>query len=1396
MSYAPPAGTGLPFSFTGSAYTPPTGNALNGDFAAQNVSYLNPFGFTGGSGVPVAVNVSPTLVVAGINESAYGVPTAALKARQIITQWTGAEAMGAARASVPRTLLATGIFGTSFGSIYSVVNGFYSPLYGTALAMNFTGGYVPPSGAALPIDFTNTHVFRQLAPSGIAEGGVGSASVGNRDQGATVPGFTSFGIGAPTVANRAVVAQPPGFTDEAFGALTTILQHRFVTPAGIAVPAWNAANSGTVLNWVQPAAPIGTPALGFGTTSVVNATATQSVAPAGLAGPAFGAALVNPRTVFPVQFTASGYGTPNVQVPPHPLGIDSLAFGVPAVLDNHQNVAPAGLNAAASGLPDTRRLQEFVYPPSVLESALFGDARTILRQRSVFPSPVDDGFISPFAAVANRNREVKPFGFTQSVVPGNASAANVSPNLTPVGIAGPVFGSADVGAYYRTIALVGFSGAVGTASVKNAAATVAPAGLNALTSPPPMVAYRVRSMAAAGFTGDAYGAQTVWFRVRRLTGVGGSDTAVFGTARADLKDRRVIEVAVQAGAAYGAATTWFRVRSVAPDGIGYLVGKQFGATTAQDAIKHITLAGIAPGLAGTPAAARNEVLVKPDGIAAAYGSAFVDLAVRYVGPRSFLNEEIFGPATVYNARQYVAPFLDPDSALQLGAVGVPWSVENRNRIVQTFGFDMALLPNGGEAALKGRDIHPAGALAGGFGITAVSDRIRSVGPEGFDAFFARYSEIHNAAAVLEPSGIPRGFVGVPSIKDTRQFTDAVGGVQHTAFGTPFAAYAIRTVAVVPGMEEPRLAVQTVNLMRRYLAPPSIEGGAGVPTVESHRNLVNPKGYPMDSYGGARVANATPEVQVYPTLLTEYGRPGVFNRNSFVQPPGFGTLWGSATVDYRVKRVFPGPFEALRMSALNDVRFDAPQLPPQQTVNLDSATGGDGSIAPGIFGAPAFTLRGMIVPGLVATFYGRPTVVSYGIGPVTIPFDVNTQFGIPALNPTQYVAPQPVEKKEPNRDGGGEGAAFIGTLRITPYTVSLSTGAKPDNEVDYDPNGPHHPWFGVAAFTNHRRSIQHTHSQNEFAPIFGDADVQLLRRYVRPAGFKAFKYGVPSIPTNWEVRPFWGRTTEEEVPGVDIDPVRFGAPNVTIPVPPGPRAVFPQPTLGSFGQTRAELFNRTISNAGAIYGTVFTGDNWVHPPIKLGPVGFGSTAFGQLATGLKHRGVQVDSSDLDTHWGVEFNGGVFPMKVRLAYKRVTAAGIAPAGVGQPLSGHRQQVVAVPGGQNALVAAPIVVGRAKVAPAGFNSLLMGVPKQPVYGQIEPFGDDLAQYGRPGLNLGLHAPYIEPGYPGQPNVRRGVRVAGLTGEFGATVVIGESNCGSTLAVIPMLGDTSHFGQPEIHG
>lgn len=311
--------------------------------------------------------------------------------------------------------------------------------------------------------------------------------------------------------------------------------------------------------------------------------------------------------------------------------------------------------------------------------------------------------------------------------------------------------------------------------------------------------------------------------------------------------------------------------------------------------------------------------------------------------------------------------------------------------------------------------------------------------------------------------------------------------------------------------------------------------------------------------------------------------------------------------------------------------------------------------------------------------------------------------------------------------------------------------------------------------------------------FGTASLDLGTRYVSPTGIAAdFRtYAHVSTPSPQTIMPFWGVFSAL---GNAPPPTLYGNPSIgPAPPPPDPFGLLRVAGIaaGDFGVHDVESTIRYLTVAG------MAGDFGipaVHPPLTAAPDGIAPGAFGALVTGYRVRTVFVDSSDLDTHWGPELGDGFSPMRVRRKLPPLQPTGIAPGPFGATYIGLFEQPVAASIGDGALFGAPKVAGRSALAPAGFDSMVLGTPKQPVFGQLEPAGEDECLFGRGMINRAIYPAYIEPGLVPAPRVRSIIQPLGMECEFGDTVVVGESNCGSTLAIVAVMGDLSTFGQPGV--
>lgn len=274
----------------------------------------------------------------------------------------------------------------------------YTPPAGDAadLVLGTTGAYTPPAGDSANLVFGAGGSAQNVFSTGIAPGSFGAASVANSAQSIQPAGFNSYASGTPTLWQTRWLA-PLGIASALYGTTVVRNQRQFLTLTGIA--------AGSV-----------------GGHRIYDPHAPQYVTASGIAPIGFGSAKVSPRFVYATGIGPLNLGTPGVTRNPSPLGWDSSVFGSTDISYRTKVLAPAGVPAGIVGQPAVSDLHQDVFPPSFLETTLFGDTRVRNNAQIAAPEGFTD-FLSPgYTFISNKNRELLPFGavtqrFSQDVPP-------------------------------------------------------------------------------------------------------------------------------------------------------------------------------------------------------------------------------------------------------------------------------------------------------------------------------------------------------------------------------------------------------------------------------------------------------------------------------------------------------------------------------------------------------------------------------------------------------------------------------------------------------------------------------------------------------------------------------------------------------------------------------------------------------------------------------------------------------------------------------------------------------------------------------------------------------------------------------------------------------------------
>lgn len=908
-------------------------------------------------------------------------------------------------------------------------------------------------------------------------------------------------------------------------------------------------------------------------------------------------------------------------------------------------------------------------------------------------------------------------------------------------------------------------GVFGSSTIRNASAFVSPSGFVAGALGTAAIYLKTRYVVPVGIDGfkgfgfGAGGSGFIDFGIRRRYPTG-FDASLFGTAFLSGGVRNV-DVPHFDATSFGTAFVAYKERFIEPS---YFIGTRWG--TAQVGY-HQTVApgGFDTSLFGPATEVfDNSKHVYPDGLLATeFGlDTFIAPRVRNVYPSGFwsrppdqLPEERWGRPSVYNSRQYIQQYYEvtPDDG---GVFGRWFDVENRNRTIQAYGWRTDKFPLTHLIELKAVALTPTGFVATQFGDTMIAYRIRTVTTIGEDtSLFTQWAQVRNTAQVSPLSGFDSLQVGTASVVNTRRYYGYIGAGDQGAFGTPFIAPRVRTIAPYYPYEGGEVKEPVVQLGTRFLRPVGIQPNeVGAATVEEHFNIIAPRWVHVDRMGEPIVHNVTPELHAYGHDSAAFGRAAVHNQFEYYAIQGFtASGFGSGTVvEYRTKQVAPAGIQAIRWGPNTRVRNDTPDPPGPQTLQ---AMGWDSAHVPGLANG---TDLGVIVRGntiyptslFPMTSYGVATVTRMGIGPAGGIYLLN-QFGTASINCPQYVY----------QDGYNDFGEF-GKPRLSPHTIwagpataqaIANHGGIEFHTVDFFPNlSNNRPFFGAATITNRNRLLAHYHGFRDGAPYdftlgetFGNPAISNRRRWIYPSGKAMFKYGIPVLNGGGLV----------EATGEDS--LQMGSPSIENYVDPlAPRYVRPA-ALDSFeyGQPVVSNFIRNLCPP-SLDATVI-GMARVHPPEPIVPVGFHADVYGNTFISNYIRYVEpvgIQPPDID------YVGGSFVDRMRVSERHTFLPSTLGdlLRMGAPMVSNKVRTIQPTDEIVGVVSAPTVTARSYVSVAayGIDAGAFGDVQRWEADKIKVHGDDMLQPGYPRMVRTI-APASIIGAVGAPRIARPVAPSG---------------------------------------
>lgn len=930
--------------------------------------------------------------------------------------------------------------------------------------------------------------------------------------------------------------------------------------------------------------------------------------------------------------------------------------------------------------------------------------------------------------------------------------------LRPAALNAGAIGSATISNYTRHLLPSGMVGAFGNASIILRTRMVYPTGLNA---------------GSMGFTGG--GSVTLGRRIVEPTAVApgavGSLTVTQEIREINLAGRSII------GTAFGTQFVAYRERFVYPRAItGFAKGyptvdkthyvdesgwdsSAFGLSWIHDNKQYAEGAGNISAIAwGLPEITRSPRVLAPLGIAL----------------RDVLPNERWGIPDLHNARQYVYHYHYSDFEHDEGGVfGSPFHtlVENRNRTIGVTGFNAGKISHALSIDNTGRALLPEGwdSMHLGFrpndGEGFIAYAIRTVtptdpiGPETF----TRYHAVIPTPQLM-PHGIaPAGAVDVPTV--TRGPQAEPGGFDHSAFGTAYIDFAIRTVFVY-WPPEGSMAMPDVQLSTRYVSPTGIAPKeVGGHYVEEHFTIFRPHGW-VDAKVGLEhyVRNLTPELGTYGKDQAEFGL-GEIRWNPYPLTPFAiqATVFGATDISHRERHVTVSGVNAVRWGP-NTLIYNADPDPPSNrryeltgfsTLGMGYATVRRNEIGPTGFDSSRYGLATASLMGAIGAGVDDETV----FGTATV---IGARFllpvGLPAPDDPASAQPKPKPRVDPYH---------IYATNAAPQGYAQNNGGNwelIDARFEAPPLSPYgaRPFFGLAWVSNQRRAVSAAGSS--FSAV-GEPTLDLRNRRIYLDGIKSLRMGYPLFPHDETIEQ-WGSAE---------DGASFGSTALQL----RNRSVLPSGVApAAVGGGSVEHFNREVKPTGwdsfrmsapvpyddKNFGPLSTN---VGPPRPRLPVGFDATIYGDAFISNWVR--TIEPAGFETF--VEgYTPGAFNDRMRVTQRRY----LRPAGIvnqdtiGLPMVAARDRTVSsagriVAGG----VPAPSVRYQSIIALAsyGFDASTVGVPAK------WQAGDPVAPYG---------ADMLQPGYP---RIDRVVRTAGYEAALFGSAAVGPH-------LVPSGFDASAFG------
>lgn len=583
---------------------------------------------------------------------------------------------------------------------------------------------------------------------------------------------------------------------------------------------------------------------------------------------------VSPRILHVVGINESDLGVPLAQFPPFPVGWLSSSNGTPDIDYWTKYARPEGIDPTENiGYPVVRDKARRVYPPSLLDTGVFGDI--LIESTSVVITV--DGFYatrySDFSEIRSNRRAIVGRGYDAQLY-GNSQLKNKTPSFAPVGNDLSEFGAPAIGYQVRYIYGSGFTLDSYGRAILTQTPSFAPHGFESLRVGAHTATHGERTLEAKGKNSQEIGEVTTWFRVRG-TDLEGFTLQAYGKPIVEYKNRG-IRGEGKATDRYGRPWISNANQRVEPEGIF----KEFAVVHMVGGLRFLETLGFKATKFGERIIPEVQ-FAYPSGFSETFGQQVVFNHTQILKPKGPSTEDIprgrWGKGKAYNLTQYIEMYDFVESQLNPPAWPRWTLIENRSKTIgavgqnkQLFGYatlehNARVITYKGIKAPETPEFYESGMVA---------YRVRELPIQGMEPpYISSWARAYNDAFVIAPAGLRADVYGDVGFENTRRYFNYIGAFNSEQFGAPMIADRIRELeferryTIAP----PSLWMPRVDLYTRYVDGVGEDlSGLGWVSLQIVFRKITPRWTLRHYFGWADVWNVTPELGTRGRAADLYG----------------------------------------------------------------------------------------------------------------------------------------------------------------------------------------------------------------------------------------------------------------------------------------------------------------------------------------------------------------------------------------------------------------------------------------------------------------------------------------------------------------------------------------------